>query len=82
MTYPRALFTCLLLFAVTFGPWTASSISAEDRVVTVHAQPLNRDMFDGARHPDPFVPPAAPAGSGGKAVGIKVHLDPRGHYRE
>jgi TonB family protein len=35
-------------------------------------------MFDGARHPDPFVPPAAPPGSGGKSVGIKLHISPSG----
>jgi TonB family protein len=39
------------------------------------------DMFDGAGHPDPYVPPAAPPASAGKSVGIKVQLDPKGHVR-
>ncbi len=79
--HARSLSACLLVFAVIFCLWTASSALAEDRVVTIHAPPLDRNMFDGARHLDPSVPSAAPPGSAGKTVGIKVQLDRRGHVQ-
>jgi TonB family protein len=70
-------FYCSFNVALAFG-FCRANTTAQERVIEIHAPPVNRDMFDGANHPPPFVPSGAPHGSGGKSVGVTVHLDPRG----
>ena len=72
MTRAPCFFTALVASAIGLFLCIATVAFAQDKVITVHAPQLDQDQFDGARHPAPFVPPAAQPESAGKSVGVEV----------